>query len=85
MYTKPVCHCGNELVIIEQHVHEIIKKINAAGIPGSSGKMGFYKNHSEMKLRCMKCGNLYRPKRDQFNHLIRGRKMKYTPRRTPQL
>lgn len=75
-YQNPVCHdCGNALVVIDQHIHEYSRRINASGKVGITERAMFRHVHNDT-LKCSECGQLYVAKRDDSGRYIRGRKIR---------
>lgn len=79
MYQPPVCHCGRELFILEEHIHVIVKTISPEGRSSRTLKRVYTAPKMNRTLKCLKCRNSYRLVVNENKEIVRGRK--YAKRR----
>lgn len=72
-YKKPICDCGEELVIRQEVVYEDETKITANGEKYKKSKTMFVIDYLNWeRLHCIKCGKEYEYELDEKQRIIRG-------------
>jgi len=79
VYQRPVCHCGHELFILEEHIHVVVKTISDQGKSSRTLKRVYTAPKTNRTLKCLKCRNSYRLVVTEDKEIVRGRK--YAKRR----